>query len=89
MPHGQHARTCCRQRPVQEITVAHVLDLSRLDLEEIATALANQTDYEHRWLINPQTGEVVFWTSDTGIDGQGGVNPRATRRMPTPQACCL
>ena len=47
-----------------------VLDLSSVDLEEIATALADQTDYEHRWLINPQTGEVVFWTSDTGIDGQ-------------------
>jgi hypothetical protein len=43
-----------------------VLDLSSLDLEEIATALADQTDYEHRWLINPETGEVVFWTSGTG-----------------------
>ena len=31
-----------------------VLDLSNLDLEEIANALADQTDYEHRWLINPQ-----------------------------------
>ncbi len=47
-----------------------MLDLSNLDLEEIATALADQTDYEHRWLINPQTGEIVFWTADTGIDGQ-------------------
>ena len=52
----------------------HVLDLSSLDLEEIATALADQTDYEHRWLINPETGEVVFWTSDTGIDGQTPVD---------------
>ena len=47
-----------------------MLDLSSLDLEDIANALADQTDYEHRWLINPETGEVVFWTSDTGIDGQ-------------------
>jgi hypothetical protein len=47
-----------------------VHDPNSLDLEEIATALADQTDYEHRWLINPQTGEVVFWTADTGIDGQ-------------------
>ena len=46
-----------------------MLDLGRLDLEEIATALAGQTDYEHRWLINPQTGEIVFWTRDGGIDG--------------------
>jgi Uncharacterised protein family (UPF0158) len=47
-----------------------VLDLSILDLEEIANALADQTDYDHRWLINPQTGEIAFWTSDTGIDGR-------------------
>ncbi|MEV0809728.1 UPF0158 family protein [Micromonospora sp. NPDC050200] len=51
-----------------------MLDLSSLDLEEIATALADQTDYEHRWLINPQNGAVVFWTSDTGIDGQTPVD---------------
>ena len=51
-----------------------VLDLSNLDLEEIASALADQTDYEHRWLINPQTGEIVFWTADTGIDGQTPVD---------------
>jgi len=47
-----------------------VLELSSLDLEEIASALGDQTDYEHQWLINPQTGQVVFWTADTGIDGQ-------------------
>ena len=51
-----------------------VLDLSSLDLEEIAAALADQTDYEHRWLINTETGEIVFWTSDTGIDGQMAVD---------------
>jgi hypothetical protein len=51
-----------------------VLDLSSLDLEEIAAALADQSAYEHRWLINPETGEVVFWTSDTGIDGQTPVD---------------
>ena len=36
--------------------------------------MADQTDYEHRWLINPATGEVVFWTADTGIDGQTPVD---------------
>jgi hypothetical protein len=51
-----------------------VLDLGSLDLEEIANALADQTDYEHRWLINPETGQVVFWTADTGIDGQTPVD---------------
>ena len=47
-----------------------MLDLSSLDLEEIGNALADQTDYEHRRLINPQTGEMAFWTAGTGIDGQ-------------------
>jgi hypothetical protein len=50
-----------------------MLDLGRIDVEEIATALADQTDYEHRWLIDPRTGQVAFWTSDTGIDGQNFV----------------
>jgi hypothetical protein len=51
-----------------------VLDLSRLDLAEIATALEDQTDYEHRWLIHPDTGEVVFWTAEGGIDGERPVD---------------
>src|SRR5207245_479285 len=51
-----------------------VLDLSSLDLADIAEALADQTDYEHHWLINPETGEIVFWTSDTGIDGHTPVD---------------
>src|SRR5687768_13362471 len=50
-----------------------MLDLSRLDVEEIAAALADQTDYEHRWLVDPRTGQVAFWTSDTGIDGENPV----------------
>jgi hypothetical protein len=54
--------------------VVQVLDLSRLDLDEIAEALSDQTDYEHRWLINPVTGEILFWTSDTGIDGKTPVD---------------
>jgi hypothetical protein len=51
-----------------------MLELSNLDLEEIATALADRTDYDHRWLIDPRTGEVAFWTSDLGIDGQNPVD---------------
>ena len=50
-----------------------MLELDAIDVEEIATALADQTDYEHRWLIDPRTGDVVFWTSDTGIDGENPV----------------
>ena len=50
-----------------------MLDLGGIDVEEIATALADQTDYEHRWLIDPRTGQVASWTSDTGIDGENPV----------------
>ena len=50
-----------------------MLDLGRIDVEEIATALADQTDDEHRWLLDPRTGQVAFWTSDTGIDGENPV----------------
>ena len=51
-----------------------MFDLDGIDLEEIATALADQSAYEHRWLIDPGTGAVVFWTSDTGIDGRTPVD---------------
>src|SRR5512133_154354 len=51
-----------------------MLDLDTLDIEAITTALSDQTDYEHRWLIDPRTGEIAFWTSDLGIDGQNPVD---------------
>ncbi|WP_193315435.1 hypothetical protein [Nostocoides sp. F2B08] len=51
-----------------------MLDLDALDVEEIVTALNDQTDYEHRWLIDPRTGEIAFRTSDTGIDGENPVD---------------
>jgi hypothetical protein len=51
-----------------------VLELSSIDLGEIAYALSSRTDYEHCWLINSQTGEIVFWSADTGIDGQTPVD---------------
>jgi hypothetical protein len=54
---------------LEEIYSGLVLALSSLDLEEIGNALSDLTDYEHRWLINPQTGQIAFWTADTGIDG--------------------
>ena len=50
-----------------------MLDLGGIDVEEVATALADQIDYDHRWLIDPRTGQVAFWTSDLGIDGENPV----------------
>src|SRR5262245_31379258 len=48
--------------------------MNTLDLDEIASALADQPDYEHYWLINQETGEIVYWTRETGIDGQNPVD---------------
>ena len=52
-----------------------MLDLSRLDLEEIASALQDQEDFDHRWFLNPDTGEVVLWTRDGGVDGDTPIDP--------------
>lgn len=51
-----------------------MLELSQIDLDEIATALSDQGDYDHQWLIDPRSGQVIFWTSDTGIDGHNPVD---------------
>lgn len=50
-----------------------MLELSGVDIDEIATALADQTSYDHRWQLDPRTGQVAFWTSDTGIDGENPI----------------
>ena len=71
------------RRPSPHATDAELmLDLGTLDVDEIAMALSDQTDYEHRWLIDPQTGEIAFWTSDTEIDGENPVDPDALDLMP-------
>lgn len=47
-----------------------MLDLDNLDLGDIADALADQFGgFEHLRLIDPNTGEMVYWSADTGIDG--------------------
>ena len=51
-----------------------MLELSTLDLDEIATALQDQTAYEHRWLIDPESGQIAVWTEDGGIDGRTPVD---------------
>jgi Uncharacterised protein family (UPF0158) len=51
-----------------------MFELTSLALDEIGTALADQESYEHRWLIDPRTGEIAFWTAECGIDGQNPVD---------------
>lgn len=47
-----------------------MLDLGALDLEAIGEALAQQDTFDLCWLLDPRTGEVVLWTSDSGIDDE-------------------
>jgi hypothetical protein len=61
-----------------------MLELSSLDLDEIGAALADRVDYEHWYLIDPQTGEIAYWTSDAGIDGQNSPSRRSGRSTPVP-----
>src|SRR3954447_11668676 len=51
-----------------------MLDLSAVDVRDLADALADQAlDGDHAWLIDSRTGQVLLWTSDTGIDGENPV----------------
>ena len=51
-----------------------VLELSAIDLEPIASALADQEDYETATLVDPANGETIFWSTDGGIDGKTPVD---------------
>ncbi len=51
-----------------------MLKLSDVDLEEIGQALQDQEQYERCYLINEQAGEIVFWSSDSGIDGDNRID---------------
>jgi len=46
-----------------------MVDLSAVDLDELATALGDQGYFEHRWLIDPDSGEFSVWTVDGGTGG--------------------
>ena len=50
-----------------------MLELDRIDLEEIVVALDNRDD-ESRILMSKVTGELTFWTEYGGIDGQNPVD---------------
>ena len=47
-----------------------MLELRTVALDDVATALSDQADYETCWLIDPRSGEVAFWTAELGVDGE-------------------
>jgi hypothetical protein len=58
-----------------------MLDLEALDLDEIATALQNQHDYEHRILIHGQTGASRVWYEDMADFAEQISDEQAGRRL--------
>ena len=60
-----------------------MFELSTVDLDEMATALQDQTAYEHRWLIDPESGQLVIWTEDGGVDGRTPVDLDEVDLAPT------
>lgn len=44
-----------------------MLDLTRVDLSSLCEALEDHS-YDHRWWFNPLTGEIEFWSEDSGED---------------------
>jgi hypothetical protein len=52
-----------------------MLEIDKFDLDEIAYALSDQNLYdEHLNLVDPETGEILLWTRDGGIDGTNPVD---------------
>lgn len=53
-----------------------MLDLSAFDLDSLEDALHDHSadEFGVEWLIDPATGQVYLWTSDTGIDGENPVD---------------
>jgi len=55
---------------IDRVPGAKMIDLSAVDLDELAMALADQDGFEHHWLIDPDNGQISLWTEDGGIDGE-------------------
>ena len=52
-----------------------MLEIDKFDLDEIAFALSDQNVYDEQLhLVDPETGEIVLWTRDGGIDGKTPVD---------------
>jgi hypothetical protein len=52
-----------------------VLEIDKFDLDDIASILSDQSVYDElAHLVNPETGQVVLWTREGGIDGTNPVD---------------
>jgi len=61
-----------------------VLDLKIVDLEDLAQALEDHS-YEHRWWLDPKTGEIVLWSDSSEEQGEPDPETRGLLAIaPTP-----
>ena len=55
-----------------------MLDVERpgvdVDMDENATALTDETNNGHRWLIDAQTSDIAFRNTDTHINGENPID---------------
>jgi predicted nucleotidyltransferase len=56
-----------------------VLDLTNVDLDDLAQALEDHS-YEHSWWLDPKTGEVVLWSDYS--EEQGELDPETRGLRP-------
>jgi Uncharacterised protein family (UPF0158)/Nucleotidyltransferase domain len=56
-----------------------VLDLTEVDLDDLAQALEDHS-YEHSWWLDPKTGEVVLWSNY--LEEQGEPDPESRGLRP-------
>jgi hypothetical protein len=55
-----------------------VLDLRKVDLDELAQALEDHS-YEHSWWLDPETGEVILWSDYLEEQGEPDPETRGLR----------
>ncbi|MGH3012856.1 MAG: UPF0158 family protein [Gaiellaceae bacterium] len=55
-----------------------MLDLTKVDLDDLAQALEDHS-YEHTWWLDPETGEVVLWSDYVQEQGETDPETRGLR----------
>ena len=57
-----------------------MLDLKRIDLDDLAEALEDHS-YDHSWWLDPETGDVVLWSDSSKEQGEPEPEARGLRAI--------
>jgi hypothetical protein len=63
-----------------------MLDLTAVDLGDLAVALEDHTEFGRSWWIDGHTGEVWMWSSDLDADPEFDPDARDDARVPGREA---